>query len=437
MKKTPILLFVLLHLILLMACENIFSRNDKTVDSPSDILNGPSKQKVELRFTWWGGEERHNRTLRAIELFEERHPHIKIDPSYGNFEGYFENLTTQFNAGNTPDIIQFGGNLNDYVYRGVVLPLDTFIGNELDITLHDQSMIDAATFDGQFYGVSLGINTWGLLLNKSMFEEAGIPLPHITWTWEDFIEISIQLSDSLEGVYGTEYFDHNGFGIFIDQRGKTLHENGILGITYDDVVDWFQLWSDLREKGGALPADLQVTSTLTPEQSLFVRGKVAMTLIPSNLVEAYSNYSEDEVIFHPHPNNEIGRSGVSLRPSQFLAGNKYTRYPNEVALFLDFIVNDKEAATILGNERGTPVNSEIREFLLTNSSEMEREIFKFIDWVSITSDAPYVPNLPGYNETSALFLRISEEIAFGKKTVEDGAREYWNELEKVLTQYNK
>ena len=59
-----------------------------------------------------------------IELYEELNPHIKIVPEYSGFDGYFDKLTTQFAAGNAPDIIQYGGNLEDYVRQGVVLELD-------------------------------------------------------------------------------------------------------------------------------------------------------------------------------------------------------------------------------------------------------------------------------------------------------------------------
>src|SRR5699024_978082 len=107
--------------------------------------NDTSKDgQIELRMAWWGGQERHDRTLEVIELYEEKNPNVKIVPEYSGMDGYFDKLTTQFAAKNAPDIIQYGGNLNDFVHRGVVLPLDDYIGNELDISLHSESMIDAA-----------------------------------------------------------------------------------------------------------------------------------------------------------------------------------------------------------------------------------------------------------------------------------------------------
>jgi len=398
--------------------------------------SGGAQEQIELRMTWWGGQARHDRTLQVIELYESRNPHVKILPEYSGFDGYFDKLSTQFAAGNAPDIIQYGGNLNDYVARGVVLPLDDYVGSVIDLSKHSQSMIDAATFDGKFYGVTLGTNAFGVLINKTLFEEAGVPLPSRDWTWEDFAEISLQLSQKLNGTYGTADFKEDGFGIFLAQRGKVVHNNGVLGYEESDIRDWFQMWQDLRDSGAAASAELQASATQTPEQSLIVQRKVAMELIAGNQYGAYSDATEDELVLWIAPyNSQTGKNGVSLRPSQFLSGYSETKYPEEVAKFLDFFVNDPEAGAILGNDRGAPVNSEVLQSLIDNASEYDQVIFSYIDWVGQSSDAPYVPNLPGYNEAYDLFTKTMEAISFGYTSVEDGAREYYSELQKILAKY--
>ncbi|SDY26709.1 multiple sugar transport system substrate-binding protein [Evansella caseinilytica] len=438
MRKYFALLIMTVCIFVIFACgdskdtSGSEDQGKETEQSNDEEAAGDSSDEiVELRIAWWGGQERHDLTLEIIDLYEARHPHVRITPEYSGFDGYFDKLSTQFAAGNAPDIIQYGGNLNDYVYRDVVLALDAYLGSELDISLHDETMIEAATFDGKFYGVTLGTNAWGVLLNKTLFAEAGVPLPDVDWTWDDFKDIAVELSESLDGVAGTEYFDHNGFGIYIDQKGKLLHEDGVLGIDQQDVEDWFALWQDLRDSGAVVIPEIQAASSTTPEQSMIVAREVAMQLIPSNQLGAYRNATQDELVFQLHPGMN-GRSGVALRPSQFMAGYSETEHPEEVAKFLHFMVNDLEATAILGNDRGAPVNSEVRENLMAIADETDADIFAYIDLVSRTSDSPYVPNLPGYNETEALFKTTSEEIAFGKIDVQQGAEQYFTELTEVL-----
>src|SRR5690625_1099111 len=132
-----------LLILVLVACS---SNNDESLNDNNKEQGGENDDVIELRMAWWGGQERHDLTLEVIELYEEQNDHIKIIPEYSGIDGYFDKLTTQFGGGNAPDIIQYGGNLNDFVYRDVVLPLDDYIDSELDISLHDENMIDAATF---------------------------------------------------------------------------------------------------------------------------------------------------------------------------------------------------------------------------------------------------------------------------------------------------
>lgn len=50
-------------LLMLSACSN-------SGNGTADTGNG--KETVELRFAWWGSEDRHTATLEAIKIFEEK-----------------------------------------------------------------------------------------------------------------------------------------------------------------------------------------------------------------------------------------------------------------------------------------------------------------------------------------------------------------------------
>lgn len=55
-----------------------------------------------LRFAWWGGAGRHEATLKAIALFEQQNPGLKIKAEYMGFNGYLERLTTQIAGAPSP-----------------------------------------------------------------------------------------------------------------------------------------------------------------------------------------------------------------------------------------------------------------------------------------------------------------------------------------------
>lgn len=438
MKKLMYLCFLLITVLLVaVGCSSDNSEGAATDSQKSgEDGSGGDGDKIELRMAWWGGQERHDRTLKVIELYEEQNPNIKITPEYSGIDGYFDKLTTQFAAGNAPDIVQYGGNLNDFINKGVVLPLDEYVGNEIDTSKHNKSMIDAATLDDKFYGVTLGTNAFSVLINKTKFEEANVPLPGKEWTWEDMVKAGKKITESIEGTYGVKGFGQDGFSIFLAQKGKIQHVEGKLGFNEKDIEEYFRLFEDMRDSGAAVLPEIQAASSETPEQSLIVQGDVAMELVSSNQYAAFNEATEDELMLHIFPYNaETGKHGVPLRPSQFLSGSKNTEHPKEVAKFLNFMVNDEEATAILGNNRGAPVNSEIRKKLIATANESDQVIFEYIDWVDSTSEAPYVPNLPGYNENEKLFKQMTQKIAFEETSVQKGAEEYYQEVQKIVEKF--
>ncbi|RCW77228.1 ABC transporter substrate-binding protein [Saliterribacillus persicus] len=445
MKKLFLLFILSLLTVVVVACssgsdeeETSGENNDTETEGTEETDEEASGEgeDITLRVAWWGGQERHDRTLQVIEMYEEQNPNVTIEAEYSGFDGYFDKLNTQLAAGNAPDVIQFGGNLNDFVLRDVILPLDDYVGNELDTSLHSQSMLDSATFDDQLFGVTLGTTAWGVLVNKTAFEEAGISMPSKEWTWEDFQDITPQITENIDGMYGASDFSEDGFGVFLAQRDKYTYLDGEIGFGVEDVKDWFSLWQDLRESGGAAMAEVQVSASQTPEQSLIVQRDVAVESIASNQLGAYAGATEDEFELYPYPyNSETGKNGVSLRPSQYFAAYKDTPHPEEAAKFMDFFVNNTEATDVLGNDRGAPVNSEVRKSLIESASELDEKVYAYIDLVSETSDAPYIPNLPGYNENTQLFTETEQIIYYDQKSVDEASEDYFEELLSNIEKY--
>jgi hypothetical protein len=90
-----------------------------------------------LRFAWWGGGSRHAATLKALRLFEQRHPGVRVKAEYMGFNGYLERLTTQIAGRSEPDLMQInwawmamfskrGTGFADLRPHRALLPLDQF-----------------------------------------------------------------------------------------------------------------------------------------------------------------------------------------------------------------------------------------------------------------------------------------------------------------------
>jgi len=151
-----------------------------------------AQDRSRIRHFWWGNPDRDKRTFQAIDIFNNAHPDIEVVGETLGFNDYFTKLTTEIAGRNMPDVIQQGyGVMQEYVDRGAVLPLDDYVGKGLDISKMDKSAIDAGTFSGKFYGLSIGANSQVSMYNTRLFEEAGIEFDPIKWTFDDLKALAV------------------------------------------------------------------------------------------------------------------------------------------------------------------------------------------------------------------------------------------------------
>ncbi|OMF08107.1 extracellular solute-binding protein [Paenibacillus sp. FSL H7-0942] len=388
--------------------------------------------QVELRIMWWGDQKRADITNEALKVFQAKYPDIKISGEFAPSSGYFDKLNTQLASGTAPDIFFLGGNVVDYAKKDVLLNLDPYVGNELNLDGMDETMIEYGRLDGKLQHISAGANARGIVVNKALFEKAGVPLPASDWDWTDYAAISKELSDKLgDGFYGTYNFTVDGMDIFLKQRGKQLYDmkNGTLGFAKEDILEWFQYWEKTSASGGVVTPELQVSNPHDDtSKSLLITGKAAMTLLPSNQLAAFQSLTEDPLVLLPVPRGPKG-TGVVFESSQGLSGYANTKHPKEVAILMDFWIHDPEAAKILGNDRGVPVTEANRNLLQEGAGPVEEIVYNYTNLVSeATKTEPFEVsyNPPGFAEFSKLAQTTNQEIGFGRKSVEQAVSDFYN-----------
>jgi len=415
-------------LLFITAC----SGTDHTGKSESTGAAGEAEGQIELRMMWWGDQKRADITNEALKVFMEKHPNIKIVGEFSPSSGYFDKLNTQLASGTAPDIFFLGGNVVDYAKKDVLLNLDPYVGNELKLDGMDPAMVEYGRIDGKLQHISAGANARGIVINKALFEKAGMPMPNQDWDWEEYAAVSRELSEKLgDGVYGTYNFTVDGMDIYLKQRGKQLYdmENGTLGFAQEDIVGWFEYWEKASKAGGVVTPELQVSNPHDDtSKSLLITGKAVMSLLPSNQLAAFQSLTEDPLVLYPVPRGPKG-TGVVFESSQGLSGHANTKHPKEVALLMNFWINDPEAAKILGNDRGVPVTEANRELLQKEAGPVEEIVYAYTSLVSEATktepfDVSYNP--PGFAEFSKLAQTTTQEIGFGRKDVKQAVADFYN-----------
>lgn len=383
--------------------------------------------KTVLRFSWWGSQTRHDRTIKVIEMYEAAHPDIDIQYDYAGNEVYWAKMIVQAAARNLPDIMQQDyATLGTSNNKGLLLDLTPYVEDgTLDFSSTPDSFIQGGMIDNKLLGVNLGNNSQAFVLDVDAFEKAGVPLPAPDWTWKDYEEACMQLHEKLniwcmdsnlgdEQVWSSIYL---GLGEWIYNQDQTGP-----GYTSDQpFIDFLNMQMRLQ-KAGAIPGPNENTGD-NIESGPIVTGKSAMTYIWSNqLIALWEAAGADRnFVLVPLPRAEGAvQSANYIKPSQFLSVTSDSEHPREAAEFINYFVNSTEANKTLLAERGIPASSTVREMIVGDVDLYQQAVFSFIDTIK-DSAAPINPPEPaGHNDLidNVYWPLVLEPFYYGKDTAE-------------------
>lgn len=403
-------------------------------DTGDSCDNTPAEGDVSLTFSWWGSDDRHAATQEIIDAFMAENPTITIEPSFIDWDGYWDKLATETAGDNAPDIMtQEERYMTDYANRGRLLDLNAVEGT-LDLGSIDQMALGGGELDGGLYGVATGVNTFSIVADPQAFADAGVELPDdTTWTWQDYIDISNEISANSD-YYGSQAFGDNeaGFKAFARQRGEELYNpDGTLGFSAQTLADWWQLSVDLIEGGGAPEAsETEEIRAAGVEQSLLATNEGAMGWWWSNQLGVLTETSGRDLVLLRQPGETEGaRTGTYLKPAMYYSIASDTEYCYEAALFVDFMLNSPQAIEIMQVDRGVPANTQLREEIKPDLEAADAAAADFIAEVTPTIvDAPPAPP-NGAGETVDITTRLFQEVIFGNLEPMEAAEQFISEVE--------
>ena len=396
---------------------------------------------VTISFAWWGADARTQQTLDAIEIFEQEHPNIHVEPQFSDWNGYWDRVATTTAAGDMADVTQFDQTyLASYAKRGALLDLAT-VDNILDTSALSEELLDSGRVDGRLYAVPTGGTPNGVIINTTLFEQYGVPLPDTSdWTWEEMEEAAIRLTEASDGeVHGLGPFGGDSFSLTIWARqhgGEVFSQDGELVLDPDVLASYWQRELDQIESGAA-PSAAQLTEKvgLPLDQSDLVTGRVAMNFIPAGQYNAYQAAAPDyDFTIVNWPTDEDTVPGFQyLKPTMYWSAASTTSHPAEAALLIDFLTNDTRVGELFGLDRGEPGNPAFREAIEPTLDEPGREALTFSqEMAEQVGEAP--PITPaGASAIETILSRYNQQVLFGESSPREAAEGFLNELEDSIT----
>ncbi|MHC6593843.1 ABC transporter substrate-binding protein [Arthrobacter sp. C152] len=395
---------------------------------------GTAEDPVTIRFAWWGNDSRAKTTMEVIKAFEAANPTIKVQGENTEYSSYWDKMATQIAGGTTPDVFAMSGAYpGEYASRGVLLDLDR-VKEQIDTSKFAEGTVDLGKIEGKQYTLTAGVNSMSMVVDPKVFEAAGVPLPNDeTWTWDDYATIAAELTrKSPAGTFGTTPMSNDSFlAVWARQNGEELYtgDGRKMGISEDTLTRWFELNKKLMDTGGAPSASQTVEDgSAQPEMTLMGQGKQGMKISWSNQMTSYSG---SPLVMMKLP-GESKQPGAWLRSSMEYAISAKSSQPKEAALFINYLVNNLDAAKLIKSDRGMPANTDMKAAITPLLKETQQKEAAYLDRIAeLDVEAPK-PFPAGSSATMEVLNRYNTDVLFGKISPRDAAKGLISEVNQNL-----
>jgi multiple sugar transport system substrate-binding protein len=441
MYNRPLTLFFLIIILILLICLGFTScgRGKKAEDTVKkdewqgvislwDFPRWPNKNGN--RFGW---------IEKKIWEFEKNHPGVFIHLRRLKWEYGMIELTAAASSGTSPDIAPVASDYY-FILSGYLEPVDKFISKD-DMMKYDKKAIDAVTYDGKIYGFPWFMSTYGLFLNREVFESRDVPLPKDgDWSYDQFVECLQKLTYKKDKKGGHDRYGFNLFlspgnyqiyGFLTMDGAKIFDENGNFVLNTQEGVSALAKVVDLNIKYKAVPEgeyglkdEKDVWADFAEKRTIAVYPAASWAVKTlKNSIDAGSGF-EFEVCSYPEG---------KVRPVNFTLVSGYAVFKQQdegkkeiCAEFLKFITSEKEQEA-LADYGVFPVNVTSQQKLLEDDPHMlkMKELLDF-------SQGP--PKLKNWHKIDEILISHVRLALIGKKTAEQALDDMAREIEVVKSE---
>ena len=285
--------------------------------------------------------------------------------------------------------------------------------------------------DGRVLGVPKDVGTSALWFNKTMFDEAGIPYPDETWTWEKFREVAKQLTIPEKNQYGFAMkpaSDQESWcSTIYAYGGEWLNEDKTKsGFDNPKTLEAMELIEGIIQDG-SMPEYSVVAENTTA--ALLESGTVAMTFLGSYMLPeiAANDYARTNCDAAPLPVGPEGRCSTNMGLAwSAAAGGEHT----EEAWQLIEYLGSKEAQ-IKQAELGVTMSA----YNGTNDKWVEYEPnFNLQVYVDALEDDVIYPYSKNTQVWYQMILDKMVDVWSGKRPMKEVCLEIADEMNKYLAE---
>lgn len=389
-------------------------------------------QPAEIRISWWGGNSRHQATLKAIELFEKQNPEIKVKAEYAGWEGYLSRLTVQIAGGNEPDVIQTNWNwLPLFSKDGTGFNDLLKLKESFDLSQYDPQSLKSVMVNNKLNGIPVAMTARSFYYNQKLWQEMGVKYPQ---SWDELKAAGKAFKAKDENKYPLvlDYME----SITLVQSWMVQKYNiaaideksGKFNYTPQQWVEFFQVYKDLVDSH-VFPSTRVLASygkSNTWEMKPWIQGmwggiymwNTNAVMYENNLAAPYDKLELGPFFMLPGAKD----AGLFLKPTMMFSVSKSTKYPQQSAKLIDFLMNDPAGVEAMGLERGTPLSKKAWAQLSSSGAIQDDNIT--VTGIKSSLALPHqIPTSPYFDNPQlvALWHDTIQNIDHGNVTVAEAA----------------
>jgi multiple sugar transport system substrate-binding protein len=438
MRKVKILLssMLIFSMLLLGAC--------------SSSSSGEADGKKEITFMFRGGPDEKTAYTEAIKKFEESHEGVSVKIINTDADQYATKLSAAVSGGNVPDVFYLdSGSIANYVDNGIIADItDEIEAANFDLNSVWKFGVDIYRYDGEtpgkgaLYGLPKDVGPFALGYNKDMFKEAGIPLPDNdkAYTWEEFLEISQQLTKDTNGdgevdqwasgfnaTWTLQSFAYSNGASFLNDTGDKIT------VDTPEFADSLQFLADLTNKYHTTPNSSQAETLDTYQR--WMNGELAFFPVGPWDMSTYAKL-DFEYDLMPWPSGTTGKS-VAYTGSLGLVVSESTKNPDLATELAIYLCADEQAQqTLLDAQVQIPNLIDMAEEWASDTESVPSNKKEFLDIVQ-DYGVPY-PTYATYNSQwlDEFWANITP-VMQGKQTAKEYLAEIQPKMQKLLDEANE
>jgi len=391
---------------------------------------------TELTLMWWTDDSPEMNQL--VKEFEAENPGVNVEFEVVPFEEVHDKLVTQIAGGMAPDVVFLDSPwVVDFASRGALLDISSYIeaSDVVNPEEYTSALMDAGTYEGNYFGVPYDSEIMGLFYRTDFFEEAGLNPDNPPATWDEFLEAAKALTrdtnnDGKTDQYGFLLLGENPYWFYpwIWQAGaEVTTEDGTKAIMNSpEGIEALKFFTDLHLKHKVAHPEY-ITSNSWDGRLAFTNGQVAMMTAGAWMINQLREEAPsiaDKWATAPLPGY---REEATTIAGDLFAIPRGTKNPELSWTFIEFLSRPENL--LIWNKSGTMVPPQIPLAENPENFTDDPQLKGFAEGVSAAHTG--VAN-PDWGKVQDIFGYEMQKVLYGQKTAEEAMNTVAEKANEIL-----